>query len=60
MAAALETAFDRIRAIQKKARDGSAARLRPTTWPMIVLRSPKGWTGPNLLSRSLDGPVFTD
>jgi xylulose-5-phosphate/fructose-6-phosphate phosphoketolase len=45
MAAALETAFDRIRAIQNAARDGSAARLRPT-WPMIVLRSPKGWTGP--------------
>jgi xylulose-5-phosphate/fructose-6-phosphate phosphoketolase len=45
MAAALETAFDHIRAIQKAARDGSAARLRPT-WPMIVLRSPKGWTGP--------------
>ncbi len=45
MAGALETAFDRIRAIQKAARDGSAARPRPT-WPMVVLRSPKGWTGP--------------
>src|SRR6202167_3976953 len=45
MAGALETAFDRIRAIQMAARDGSAARARPT-WPMIVLRSPKGWTGP--------------
>src|ERR1700689_1992738 len=45
MAATLETAFERIRAIQKAARDGSAARLRQT-WPMIVLRSPKGWTGP--------------
>jgi xylulose-5-phosphate/fructose-6-phosphate phosphoketolase len=43
MAGALETAFDRIRAIQNAARDGSAAR---PTWPMIVLRSPKGWTGP--------------
>jgi xylulose-5-phosphate/fructose-6-phosphate phosphoketolase len=45
MAAALETAFDRIRAIQNAARDASAARARPA-WPMIVLRSPKGWTGP--------------
>src|ERR1700686_2605282 len=45
MASALETAFDRIRAIQNGARDGSTAGARPT-WPMIVLRSPKGWTGP--------------
>src|ERR1700728_5480311 len=45
MASAFETAFDRIRAIQIAARHGSAARARPT-WPMIVLRSPKGWTGP--------------
>jgi xylulose-5-phosphate/fructose-6-phosphate phosphoketolase len=45
MAGALEMAFDRIRTIQKTARDGSAGGLRPT-WPMIVLRSPKGWTGP--------------
>jgi xylulose-5-phosphate/fructose-6-phosphate phosphoketolase len=45
MAGALETAFDRIHAIQKAARGGDAAGLRPT-WPMIVLRSPKGWTGP--------------
>ena len=46
MAGALETAFGRIRAIQKAARGGDAAGgLRPT-WPMIVLRSPKGWTGP--------------
>ena len=37
MAGALETAFDRIRAIQKAARDGGAARPRPT-WPMVVLR----------------------
>src|SRR6202166_5076881 len=45
MASALETAFDRIRAIQNGARDGSTSGARPT-WPMIVLRSPKGWTGP--------------
>ena len=45
MASVMETAFDRIRAIQKAARGEGAAPLRPA-WPMIVLRSPKGWTGP--------------
>ncbi|MEH2571783.1 phosphoketolase family protein [Bradyrhizobium sp. AZCC 1708] len=45
MADSLETAFDRIRAIQKTAREGNAIGPRPA-WPMIVLRSPKGWTGP--------------
>jgi xylulose-5-phosphate/fructose-6-phosphate phosphoketolase len=45
MASALETAFDRIRTIQNAARDGNTSRARPT-WPMILLRSPKGWTGP--------------
>ncbi|HWK43780.1 MAG TPA: phosphoketolase family protein [Stellaceae bacterium] len=44
MAAALEQAIARIHAIQRQAREtGVAARPR---WPMIVLRSPKGWTGP--------------
>jgi xylulose-5-phosphate/fructose-6-phosphate phosphoketolase len=44
MAAALDQAFDDIRAVQKHARaTGVAERPR---WPMIVLRSPKGWTGP--------------
>ncbi|PKQ35093.1 MAG: phosphoketolase [Actinobacteria bacterium HGW-Actinobacteria-11] len=41
---ALETALDRIAAIQRTAREGAAAD-RPV-WPMLVLRSPKGWTGP--------------
>ena len=44
MAAALDTAFDRIADIQKAARAGSGGS--PVRWPMIVLRSPKGWTGP--------------
>ncbi len=44
MAATVETCIDEIKAIQKQARDsGKAERPR---WPMIVLRSPKGWTGP--------------
>ncbi len=45
MAAAFDKIFDRIRAIQKQARDGTAPQACPR-WPMIVLRSPKGWTGP--------------
>src|SRR5438270_5144069 len=44
MAAALDAALDEIAALQDRARtDGEATRPR---WPMIVLRSPKGWTGP--------------
>ncbi|MDC7745050.1 phosphoketolase family protein [Rhizobium binxianense] len=45
MAATLDSVFDRIREIQRQARDGKAAEGCPR-WPMIVLRSPKGWTGP--------------
>jgi xylulose-5-phosphate/fructose-6-phosphate phosphoketolase len=44
LAAALDTAFDRIAAIQRAAREGGE-RGRPR-WPAIVLRTPKGWTGP--------------
>jgi xylulose-5-phosphate/fructose-6-phosphate phosphoketolase len=48
-AAALDYCLDRISEIQRSARkEGAAAR---PAWPMIVLRSPKGWTGP----RDLDG-----
>jgi len=44
MAAAVETCVQEIRAIQKKARTtGKPDRPR---WPMIILRSPKGWTCP--------------
>jgi len=44
MAATLDAAVAEIRAIQKRAREsGKAERPR---WPMIVLRAPKGWTGP--------------
>jgi xylulose-5-phosphate/fructose-6-phosphate phosphoketolase len=44
MAATLEQAVGEIRAQQKSARDSNKP-FRPR-WPMIVLRSPKGWTGP--------------
>jgi xylulose-5-phosphate/fructose-6-phosphate phosphoketolase len=43
MAATLDRALDRIAEIQRAARAGETGRPR---WPMIVLRTPKGWTGP--------------
>ena len=49
LAAALDEAFDAIAAIQHAARSGGAtARAH---WPLIVLRTPKGWTGP----KTVDG-----
>ena len=47
MAAAVDQALDAIRDIQQRARHGGET-LRPR-WPLIVLRSPKGWTGPKLI-----------
>jgi Phosphoketolase len=51
MAETLDEVMDEIAAIQKKARSpGFEPNARPA-WPMIVLRSPKGWTGP----KTVDG-----
>ncbi|WP_413754208.1 phosphoketolase family protein [Streptomyces sp. R-74717] len=44
MAAAMDRAVDRIRELQAAARTGGDTE-RPH-WPVIVLRTPKGWTGP--------------
>ncbi|MGW0960911.1 phosphoketolase family protein [Streptomyces gelaticus] len=44
MAAAMDRAVDRIRELRAAARTGGDTG-RPH-WPMIVLRTPKGWTGP--------------
>ena len=54
MAAALDTAVAMIQQIQQQARgEGNTARPR---WPMIVLRSPKGWTGPKVVDgRKIEG-----
>ncbi|PWU52089.1 phosphoketolase [Micromonospora sp. S4605] len=49
LAATLDRALDEIAAIQRAARSGGAVE-RPR-WPMIILRTPKGWTGP----RDVDG-----
>ena len=47
MAATMEKSIDEIRQIQKNARDKKDT-TRPC-WPMIVLKSPKGWTGPKFV-----------
>jgi xylulose-5-phosphate/fructose-6-phosphate phosphoketolase len=43
-ASVLDACHARIRAIQRAARGGE--RIERPRWPMIVLRTPKGWTGP--------------
>ena len=52
MASTLDRVFDRIAAIRERAR-GPGLGQRPC-WPMIVLQSPKGWTGPKMVD---DVPV---
>ncbi|HEY8976935.1 MAG TPA: phosphoketolase family protein [Burkholderiaceae bacterium] len=47
MAAALDDCIRAIRAIQEAARRGSAPPQ--ARWPMVVLVSPKGWTGPRVV-----------
>src|SRR4029077_10647775 len=54
MAETLELAIADIKNIQAKARSGGAVK-RPR-WPMIVLRTPKGWTGP----KEVDGKKTED
>lgn len=56
MAATLETAVAEIRSIQDEARE-KRRRERPR-WPMIILRSPKGWTGPKAVDgRKVEGAI---
>ena len=47
MAETLDTVIERIKEIQKNARENNNAE-RPV-WPMIILRTPKGWTGPKVV-----------
>lgn len=44
LAQAMDEAIEEIKAIQKHARETSDDSL--PTWPMIIFRAPKGWTGP--------------
>jgi xylulose-5-phosphate/fructose-6-phosphate phosphoketolase len=47
MAAVLDTILDEIADIQKTARQGKGPTL--PRWPMLILRTPKGWTGPKMV-----------
>jgi xylulose-5-phosphate/fructose-6-phosphate phosphoketolase len=47
MAKTMQTVVEEIQAIQKAARSGNSTEL--PAWPMIVMRTPKGWTGPSIL-----------
>ncbi|MFC6275523.1 phosphoketolase [Levilactobacillus tangyuanensis] len=50
MAKVMDETVEKIKAIQKNARDNNDDSL--PVWPMIIVRSPKGWTGPK---NDLDG-----
>jgi xylulose-5-phosphate/fructose-6-phosphate phosphoketolase len=54
MAHTLDTVIEEIHTIQNDARAGRSAGL--PVWPMIVLRTPKGWTGP----KAVDGKPVED
>jgi xylulose-5-phosphate/fructose-6-phosphate phosphoketolase len=47
MASALDVAVESIKGIQRDARE--QGKIERPRWPMIVLRSPKGWTGPKIV-----------
>ena len=55
MAATLDEVLNRVRDIQAAARSEGWSGERPL-WPMIVLRTPKGWTGP----KEVDGKKVED
>ncbi|POP47316.1 phosphoketolase [Superficieibacter electus] len=55
MAGTLAVALDSIQRYQQQARSGTAPAELPR-WPMIILRSPKGWTGP----QTVDGKKVED
>ncbi|HEY0206824.1 MAG TPA: phosphoketolase family protein [Acetobacteraceae bacterium] len=51
MAAAMDACLDEIATIQAAARDGDPERpnVERPRWPMLILRTPKGWTGPKFV-----------
>ena len=50
-AAVFDTMLDRIAAIQKAAREGGGktGKVDRPAWPMLIMRTPKGWTGPKFV-----------
>lgn len=55
MAHTLDTVVHDIHHIKEKARNGDTSR---PTWPMIVLNSPKGWTGPKFVDEQQNEGTF--
>jgi xylulose-5-phosphate/fructose-6-phosphate phosphoketolase len=49
LADTLDACFDEIAGIQAAWRSGDEPETRRPRWPMIVLRTPKGWTGPGVV-----------
>jgi xylulose-5-phosphate/fructose-6-phosphate phosphoketolase len=45
-AATLDRCYEEIRTIQREAREGNPGVSDRPRWPLVVLRTPKGWTGP--------------
>jgi xylulose-5-phosphate/fructose-6-phosphate phosphoketolase len=56
MADTLDACLDAITDIQRAARTGRTKASKRPRWPMIVLRTPKGWTGPE----TVDGKPVED
>ncbi|WP_029906202.1 phosphoketolase family protein [Mycoplasmopsis opalescens] len=53
MAKTLDKVIEKIIKIQTEARKNSAAVAKRPFWPMIILRSPKGWTGPSTFGNNV-------
>ncbi len=49
MASTLDSIIDEIRMIQEQGRKEGIDKASRPNWPMIVLRTPKGWTGPKVV-----------
>lgn len=56
MASVLDQCLDEIKTIQHLARSAELEPAKRPTWPMVIMRTPKGWTGP----ASVDGKKTED
>ena len=56
MAATLDAALAEIQSIQNQAREHGVTQRR--AWPVIILRSPKGWTGPKIVDGKITEGTF--
>ena len=49
MAATLDAIIEEIRTIQEQARKEGVSKAQRPNWPLIIMRTPKGWTGPKVV-----------